>query len=248
MARSLAELDKEFQLHKDQATKGTKGTPGIPPLKVKSPPVHSKRLEEIERAFRDQRIAQPGRAEAGSRQRKPKAEKTVTPRSEAKAQWRMFLIDTGCMMLAVYLLMTLVIGITVIHGDSMQPALHDNDVALIWRLSGVYEEGDMVLFSSDASPEVLVKRVVAGPGDRVEIDDEAGVVIVNNVILNEPYIYAETYNKGGQNGPLTLGENEYFVLGDNRMAALDSRYAEVGAVSKSDILGKIIFLVRSGGA
>ena len=248
MARSLAELDKEFQLHKDQVGSGTKGTPGIPPLKVTSPPVHSKRLEEIERVFRDQRTAQPGQGESGTRERKPKAETTVTPSSEAKAQWRMFLIDTGCMMLAVYLLMTLVIGITVIHGDSMQPTLHDNDVALIWRLSGGYEAGDVILFRSDASPNVLVKRVVAGPGDTVEIDDEGGLVIVNNVILNEPYIHTGTYNKGGQDGPITLGENEYFVLGDNRTAALDSRYAEIGAVSKSEILGEIIFLVRSGGA
>ena len=217
MAKSLAELDREFQLSKEQAAKGA------------------------------QSIAQPGRKEQGTRQRTPKAETGVSSKSEEKAEWRRFLIETGCVMLAVYLLLTLVIGIIVIHGDSMQPTLHENDIALLWRLSGGYESGDVIMFRSDASSEVLVKRVVAGPGDTVEIDDDAGVVIVNNVILSEPYIYSGTYNKGGQNGPITLGENEYFVLGDNRMVALDSRYAEVGAVPKSKILGKIIFLVRSGG-
>ena len=163
-------------------------------------------------------------------------------------EWIVFLVQTVCMMLAVYLLLTQVFGITAVRGDSMQPTFNDGNIALFWRLSGSYTQGDVVLFRSDAAPEILIKRVAAGPGDVLEIDDDNGIVIVNDIILDEPYIFAGTYSKGGESGPIVLGENEYFVLGDNRTVALDSRNAEIGAIPKGEILGKIIFSVRSGGA
>ena len=165
-----------------------------------------------------------------------------------KRELIVFLVQTAGVMLAVYLLMTLVIGVTVIRGDSMQPTFNDGNVALFWRLSGSYARGDVVLFRSDASPEILIKRVIAGPGDVIEIDNDSGLVIVNDIILSEEYVFSGTYSQGSISGPLVLRNDEYFVLGDNRTVALDSRNAEIGAIPKGDILGKIIFSVRSGGA
>lgn len=193
-----------------------------------------KTLEELEREFQEYRIARRREARKSSGGRKMWQE------------WRAFILQTGCAMLAVYLLLTFVIGITIVHGDSMQPALHEQDIAVIWRLSNTYNEGDVVLFRKTGSSETLVKRVVAGPGDTVRIDDQLGKVLVNDVMLEEPYIYAATNSMGGTNEPVTLGENEYFVLGDNRQFALDSRSAEIGAVEKGSILGKIIFCIRPG--
>ena len=196
--------------------------------------VKTRTLTELDELFRAQKKTAP--------------ERGLSSQSESQRQWRIFLAQTGCMMLIVYLLLTLVIGVTVVRGDSMQPSFYENDVALFWRLSRGYAQGDVVLFRSDASPDVLIKRVAACPGDVLEIDDDSGVAIVNDVILDEPYVFAGTHSRGGVSGPFVLGENEYFVLGDNRAVALDSRYPNVGAIPKGEILGKIIFMVRSGGA
>lgn len=257
MARSLEELDQAFKLRKELAA-NKQSEIDTPPegegkdalhedARPRSSAVRSKSLEELDQSFQTRLKSQPGRTAAKPGQKSPNWKEKGYFKSEQWHQWRVFLIQTGCTMLAVYLLMTLVIGITVIHGDSMQPTLYDSDIALVWRLSGKYEAGDIILFSSEAFPDALVKRVVAGPGDILEIDNETGKVIVNNVILDEPYIYSGTYTRNGNNDPIILGENEYFVLGDNRMVALDSRDERVGTIMKGEIMGKIVFLVRVGG-
>lgn len=160
-----------------------------------------------------------------------------------KKEWWVFAVQTLCVMLVVYLLLTVFFGIMVVHGDSMSPTFNDGDVTLIWRLNGSYKQKDIVLFESDASSETLVKRVIAGPGDTVEITN--GLVIVNDAIVEEPYIYSETEARGDEvEYPITLGDDEYFVLGDNRMLALDSRSSDLGLVHKDDIIGKILFFTR----
>lgn len=163
-----------------------------------------------------------------------------------KKEWRTFIIQTICFVLAVYLLLTLFIGIGIVHGDSMEPNVHNGDIYLIWRLSGGYEYGDVLFFESAGAGELLVKRVIGVPGDTVELSGD-GQVIVNNVILFEPFVYSETYARDGNiEYPLTLGKDEYFVLGDNRGVSIDSRDSRVGVIKKSDIKGKIIFLFRIG--
>lgn len=163
-------------------------------------------------------------------------------RARGKRDWRKFIVQTLCMMLAVFLLLELVISIGVVHGDSMEPNVHDGDVCLCWRLSKKYRYGDVVFFKSKGAGEILVKRVIAGPGDTIEINGY-GQVIVNDVILHEAFIYSETYAYvGGLEYPLTLGENEYFCMGDNRQNSLDSRLRQVGIVNKHDIIGKILLI------
>lgn len=167
-------------------------------------------------------------------------------KTRKRKEWWVFVIQTLCVMAVVYLLLTVFFGIMIVHGDSMSPSFNDGDIALLWRLNGSYKQGDVVLFESDASPETLVKRVIAGPQDTVEITD--GLVIVNGEILEEPYIYAETNEREGEvEYPVTLGEDEYFVLGDNRLIALDSRNEKVGFVHKDDIIGKMLFFLRPKG-
>lgn len=167
-------------------------------------------------------------------------------RTRNARQWRVFLMQTAGVMLSVFLLLTQVIGIVIIRGDSMNPTLYDGDIALIWRCGRSYAAGDIVLFETAAADVALLKRVVATGADTVEL--VSGSVIVNNVICYEPYLYGEgTYPVNEMAYPLTVSEGHYFVLGDNRGDALDSRTQAVGEIPAEEIHGKIIFLFRASG-
>lgn len=162
-----------------------------------------------------------------------------------KKEWLTFVLQTLCFTLAIYLFLTCIVGIGFVHGDSMEPNVHNGDCCLFWRLSAKYEYGDVVFLESAGAGELIVKRVIGVPGDTVELDGD-GNVIVNNVILYEQFVYSSTYPYiGGTEYPLTLGENEYFVLGDNREVSLDSRDNRVGVIKKADIKGKTLFLIRT---
>lgn len=138
-----------------------------------------------------------------------------------------------------------------IVGNSMNPSLSEGDVVLINKLSytfGDVERFDIIVFpyKYDNSRK-LVKRVIALPGEKVEIKD--GDLYINDEEFKEYYgIYIEK-SDGEQStvyvnwGPVTLGEDEVFVLGDNRYQSDDSRSSDVGLVKTDDIIGKVSFRV-----
>lgn len=158
-------------------------------------------------------------------------------------QWAKFWVVTACIVVAVLLLANFVLGFASVHGDSMAPALCDGDTALVWKPQQTYQQGDIVLFQTAAVDGIQAQRVIACPGDRVEIDEKAGCVLVNGTKLEEPYAYAPT-TCVDLTDPITLGEDSYFLLGDNRTESADSRSAAIGAIPGSAILGKVIFLFR----
>lgn len=143
-----------------------------------------------------------------------------------------------------FICLGLVIGIALVifvvqrndvYGDSMAPTLHNGDAIFVEMISTYmtsYDPGDIVTIHATGmegydKEEKLIKRIIAGPNDTVSIRD--GAVYVNDVLLDEPYLIegVPTYcnedskTKGYDN--LTLKEGEYYVLGDNRGASLDSR-------------------------
>lgn len=138
-----------------------------------------------------------------------------------------------------------------IVGPSMNPSLSEGDMVFVNKLSyafGDVERFDIVVFpyKYDNSRK-LVKRVIALPSEKVEIRD--GVLYVNDEELKEYYgIYREK-KEGEQStiyvnwGPYTLGDNEVFVLGDNRNQSDDSRSSDVGPVNIDDIIGKVSFRI-----
>lgn len=138
-----------------------------------------------------------------------------------------------------------------IIGQSMNPALEEGDVVFVNKLSytfGDVERFDIILFpyKYDNSRN-LVKRVIALPNEKVEIKD--GVLYINDRELKEYYgIYIERSDGERSTayvnwGPVTLGDDEVFVLGDNRNQSDDSRSSDVGLVKTEDIIGKVSFRI-----
>lgn len=121
-----------------------------------------------------------------------------------------------------------------VKGTSMMPNFHDGELLLTEKISYRFSDparGDVVVFRSPAyDGRDLIKRIIGLPGNKVRITD--GVVYINDINLVEPY---ETQQTRG-NLELTLAQNEYFVLGDNRISSSDSR--SFGTVEKKYIVGR----------
>ena len=140
---------------------------------------------------------------------------------------------------AAVLVLTLWLPIQQVQRDSMHPTLKDGEV-VAFITTGEIKRGDVIAFYY--GNQVLIKRVVAVAGDWVDIDEE-GTVLLNNAPLDEPYV--TEHGTGGHDieTPMQVSENQFFVLGDNRLNSLDSRSAEVGTVGRERVVGKALFRV-----
>lgn len=128
--------------------------------------------------------------------------------------------------------------LALIRGESMYPAYHNMQLVMIDKWSGRYSYGDVISFQCDQLDSVLIKRIVACPGDQVVIKN--GLLYVNNAvsgIFPEEYIFEYA---GIAEDFIYLGANQYFVIGDNLKESKDSRYEDVGVVCEENIGGKII--------
>ena len=120
----------------------------------------------------------------------------------------------------------------------MLPTYHNWQLVLIDKHTTSFDYGDVIVFTNDNLKATLVKRIVALPGDMVQIID--GIVYVNEQPC--PFIPKDTRlsYSGIASSALHLSNDEYFVLGDNYEVSKDSRYAEIGCIRLANILGKII--------
>ena len=121
-------------------------------------------------------------------------------------------------------------------------------MALCGWLCGDYEAGDIVIVSVPTFKEgkPIVKRVIATGGQTVDIDFETGVVYVGDTALEEDYIREATFTKEGLEFPVTLGEGQLFVMGDNRNRSTDSRSPDIGPVEEEYVIGRAAFLLLPG--
>lgn len=137
------------------------------------------------------------------------------------------------------LVAVLLLPILRIYGKSMNGTLDSGDIVVSIKSSDL-KTGDVVAFYYNNN--ILVKRVIANPGDWVDIDKD-GNVFVNNVKLDEPYLDEKAYGETNIELPYQVPEGKIFVMGDNRLVSIDSRNTAIGCISEEQIVGKIVYRV-----
>ncbi|MDF2568208.1 MAG: signal peptidase [Oscillospiraceae bacterium] len=147
-------------------------------------------------------------------------------------------------MVVVVLLFTFIFRIVGVEGPSMQPTLHTDDRVVISHLFYKPKPKDIIVITQPNSVnKPIIKRIIAVEGQTVDIDFKKGIVKVDGVTLNEPYIAEPTYNQYDVTFPLKVSKGEVFVMGDNRNDSLDSRDSGVGMIDERYILGKAVFRI-----
>lgn len=126
-----------------------------------------------------------------------------------------------------------------IYGGSMSPIMEKGDIVLAVKDDHI-EKGDIIAFY--CNNKILVKRVIAGAGEWIDIDDD-GTVRVNNKELGETYLKEKTFGSCDIQLPCQIPDGKFFVMGDNRAESVDSRNIEVGCVTQEQIIGKILVRV-----
>ena len=146
----------------------------------------------------------------------------------------------------IYLIPTYVIQRTIVDGPSMEDTLHDGEHLMVEKISyhlDKLKRFDIVVFYPHGrdNKEYYVKRIMGLPGETIQI--KGSDIYINGEVLKENYGKEPITFAGTAEEPLTLGEDEYFVMGDNREVSLDSRYEEVGVVPKENIGGRAILRI-----
>ena len=158
-------------------------------------------------------------------------------------------IFSGLVMVLIAFMFIYLFGIrTSVIGYSMEPTLYNGQEVLIDRFAyniGQPKQGDVVIFrpNGNENAHYYVKRIIAVPGDTVLIRD--GLIFVNGDIYDDQGIFDKIEAGGIAEAGVTLEEDEYFVLGDNRNNSEDSRSSNIGVVRKEYMTGKAWFHMGS---
>lgn len=152
----------------------------------------------------------------------------------------LYLLGVLCL---TWLVITFVGQRTEVDGSSMEPMLSDGDNLIVDKISYHFRDPqryDIIVFPFKYEENTYyIKRIIGLPGETVQID-EKGNIYINGEVLQENYgreiIRAERV--GIAANPIVLGEDEYFVMGDNRNGSTDSRDKLVGNISREDIIGR----------
>lgn len=122
-----------------------------------------------------------------------------------------------------------------VTGTSMSPTLEEGQILMASK-GNAFKTGDVIAFY--LNNKILVKRVIAMPGDWVNISDD-GTVYVNDIALDEPYLKEKSLGDCNIDLPYQVPEPKIFVMGDNRSVSLDSRNTAIGCISEEQVVGKV---------
>lgn len=151
-----------------------------------------------------------------------------------------WLFYMGVVVIVSYLIITFVGVRTRVSGESMLPTLEDGDNLLVDKLTYRFrapKRYEIIVFPYKYKEETYyIKRIIGLPGERVQIKE--GYVYINGELLPENYGAEVMREAGIAEDEITLGKDEYFVLGDNRNYSSDSRTANVGILKGKDLVGR----------
>lgn len=164
-------------------------------------------------------------------------------RSKHNRRYRALLKSTIFALITVaavaVLVATLWLPVMQTYGNSMAPTLHNGEIIFSMKTKEL-NQGDIVAFYFNN--KILVKRVIAGPGDWVDLGPD-GTVYVNQQMLEEPYVSEKSRGDADIDLPYQVPDGKYFVMGDHRATSADSRHTAVGCIGMDQLVGKIIFRI-----
>ena len=149
---------------------------------------------------------------------------------------RNFLVRLFLLITVIGILFGVVFGLTPMANADMQPAVCAGDLMLYYRLDKNLKSDDVVVFQKEGIQ--YTGRIVAVPGDVVEITDESDLMVNKSTVMEDNIFYTTPAYDSEVEYPLALKEDQYFILCDNREGAKDSR--SFGVVDTSEIKGKVI--------
>lgn len=169
-------------------------------------------------------------------------EKELTRETYRRNYWRTLQSTLAILIVAAaaaVLAAVFVFPVLRIYGQSMTPGLADGDIVVTVRTAEP-DSGDVTALYYNN--KILVKRVIAGPGDWVNIE-ENGDVYVNQQLLEEPYLSEKALGDCDLEFPCQVPDGHFFVLGDHRELSADSRNADVGFIAQDQLAGKLVFRI-----
>lgn len=140
---------------------------------------------------------------------------------------------------AAVLVATLWLPVLQIYGSSMSPTLEQGDIVVSSKTQE-YKQGDIIAFYYNN--KILIKRVIALPGEWVDIKQD-GTVLVNGRKIDEPYLIDRAKGDCDIDLPYQVPESRVFVMGDYRSVSVDSRSTTVGCVAEEQIVGKLVLRI-----
>ena len=141
----------------------------------------------------------------------------------------------------VVVCLTFIFRLVDVDGTSMNDTLATNDKVIVTNLFYEPNNNDIVVISHGAEyKKPIIKRVIAKEGQTIKLDKENDRIIVDGIVIDEPYIKGTTFsgNYGNNDIPDVIPEGKLFVMGDNRQVSLDSRSTEIGLIDVKDVIGK----------
>ena len=215
-------------------------------MSIKDENITSEVEEAEETDTKKKRIRKPKRNKDNKKEKKSEKASKKPEEINIVKELLSLIIYIGLVVLLCYFVINFVGCRSRVDGSSMNPTLSDGDNLWVDKLSyrfGNPKRFDVIIFNYDEDT-TYVKRIIGLPGETVRIDQD-GHIFINDQLLKEDYgkeVILPT-NLGRASQPVVLGEDEYFVLGDNRNNSQDSRWADVGNVNRKDIVGKVILRI-----
>ena len=144
------------------------------------------------------------------------------------------LIPYILIIIIIIIIRTYIITPVRVDGASMNRTLEDGDILLLYKMAKI-DRYDIVVLDEEYDNEIIIKRIIGLPGETVEIKNNK--IYINDEEIEDEYAYGDT----GDYEKITLADDEYFILGDNRLISKDSRY--FGPIKESDLMGEVVFRI-----